>query len=105
MAVSHTAYDEVPAHDVVSLTWWLWFIQCFVYLALVEFATALAWVQFAQDKQRARLHNTVSLIYFYVLVILAFVGIARWLLFWQKRHVPQLRNGVHNSVAQINWSD
>ncbi len=68
MAVSHTAYDEVPAHDVVSLTWWLWFIQCFVYLALVEFATALAWVQFAQDKQRARLHNTVSLIYFLLFI-------------------------------------
>lgn len=36
-------------------------------MALVEFATALAWVQFAQDKQRARLANTVSIRFaFYV---------------------------------------
>ena len=29
-------------------------------MALVEFAVALAWVQFAQDKQRARASNTES---------------------------------------------
>lgn len=24
MAVSHTAYDEVPVPDVSSLIWWIW---------------------------------------------------------------------------------
>ena len=58
--ISETAYDEVPTNDVVSLFWWLWFMQCFVYMNLVEYATALAWVQFAEDKNRAHAAGVVS---------------------------------------------
>lgn len=58
--ISQTAYDEVPANDVVSLFWWLWGIQFFVYMNLIEYAVALAWVQFAEDKKRARDAGVVS---------------------------------------------
>lgn len=58
-SISETAYEEVPSNDVVSLFWWLWVIQAFIYMNLVEYAWALAWVQFAEDKVRARVAGRV----------------------------------------------
>lgn len=60
-AISQTAYDEVPVPDVCPLFWWLWVIQFFNYMNLVEYATALAWVQFAEEKKRAHAANRVSI--------------------------------------------
>ncbi|KAI2811126.1 hypothetical protein BLOT_002299 [Blomia tropicalis] len=59
-SISETAYEEVPSNDVVSLFWWLWVIQAFIYMNLVEYAWALAWVQFAEDKVRARVAGRES---------------------------------------------
>ncbi|KAH9408573.1 hypothetical protein TYRP_010838 [Tyrophagus putrescentiae] len=59
-AISQTAYDEVPVPDVCPLFWWLWVIQFLNYMNLVEYATALAWVQFADEKNRARAQNRPS---------------------------------------------
>ena len=72
---SQGAYNEVPSNDVVNfccyilikmivtnyiliikvpLYWYLWGIQFFVYMTLIEFACALAWVQFVNDKKLSK---------------------------------------------------
>lgn len=60
ITTSQGAYNEVPSDDVVSLYWWLWGCQLFVYMCLAEFAFALAWVQFINDKKAARAANKPS---------------------------------------------
>lgn len=59
ISISITAYNEVPARDVVSLYWYCWGSQCFVYLCLCEYAMALAWVQFVFEKKIAHKRNEV----------------------------------------------
>ena len=59
-SVSETIYSECPSNDVVSLFWWVWMVQFYDYMGLLEFGVALAWVQFAQDKQRAWKANRES---------------------------------------------
>lgn len=58
-SVSMDAYNEIRSRHVVSLYWWLWCCQFFIYAALIEFGMALAWVQFIGDKQIAHKTNTV----------------------------------------------
>lgn len=57
--VSITGYNEVPARDVVSLYWWFWGCQFFVYMGLVEYSLALLWVQFVFEKKKAHANQTV----------------------------------------------
>lgn len=60
LGVSREGYDEVPSKDVTSLYWWLWGCQFFIYMSLVEFAAAQAWVQFVGDKKIAHAKSIVS---------------------------------------------
>ena len=57
---SSGAYNEVPADSVISFYWWFWGCQLLVYSTLIEYALALAWVQFALDKNRAKAQQTPS---------------------------------------------
>lgn len=59
---SSSGYNEVPAHSVVSFYWWFWCIQCLMYFTLVEYALALAWVQFVIEKKLSRSEKRVSMI-------------------------------------------
>lgn len=66
-SVSIDAYDETTSRHVVSLYWWLWGCQMFIYLCLIEFATALAWGHFVVDKKIAHAKNVVSCYSYHIL--------------------------------------
>ena len=76
--LSHSGYNEVPSQDVVALVWYIWVVQFFIYMALIEFATALAWVQFVQDKRRARAANIVSVQIILLLLLLSSLSQQFW---------------------------
>lgn len=59
MGISRQGYSHVPSKDVTSLFWWFWWCQFTVYMGLIEFAVALAWVQFVLDKKIAHEKNVV----------------------------------------------
>lgn len=59
--VSITGYNEVPARDVVSLYWYFWGCQFFVYMCLCEYGLALQWVQFVFEKKTAHAKNIVRI--------------------------------------------
>lgn len=61
IGISRQVYSEVPSKDVTSLFWWLWWCQFMVYMGLIEFALALAWVQFVFDKKIAHAKDVVRI--------------------------------------------
>lgn len=50
--VSDDSFEEVPSHTVVSLFWWLGFMQLFVYMGLLEFIISQVWIRHQIDKKR-----------------------------------------------------
>lgn len=62
--LSKSGYNTVPANDVVSLYWWFWGCQFLIYMTMIEFAFALAWVQFVNEKKLAHKENRVSFTFF-----------------------------------------
>lgn len=59
ITTSGTAYNEIPVTDVVTFYWWFWCVQTIVFFTLIEFALALAWVQFVVEKKLAHQTNLV----------------------------------------------
>lgn len=60
ISLSSDGYKEIPAHDVVPLFWWLWGCQTLIYLTLIEYVLALAWVQFVFEKKIALENQKVA---------------------------------------------
>lgn len=59
VTLSKDGYNEVPSNDMVSFYWWFWGCQFLIFIGLIEYALALAWVQFVIDKKIANQNQKV----------------------------------------------